>query len=455
VTVPHGVVTRSPGRGPAPIERVATTDLSNLVGGVPAPWHMAAVLRLRGPTLDLGAVREAVAARVVAVPRLRQRLHRVPFGCGRPIWVDDAAFDVRRHVHAIRCPPPGDERSLLDLVAHTVAQPLAGDRPLWRMVHVTGLDDGRDAVVVVLHHVLADGIGGLAVLGALVDGVEPTAETSFPRPAPTRSALRRDVGQRAIRAPGRLLGTLPGLAAARHELGRPTLAPASSLNRPTGSQRRYAVVRAPLPAIQAVAHATASTVNDVVLAGVAGALQHVLAERGEHPDRLIASVPISGRRTTTVDELGNAIGTMPVELPLWLHDRRQRLRRIAAATRRRKGQQRGSSAGLVQPLVRFLSLLGVWRWLIERQRLVNTFVTNLRGPPQPLRFLGAEVDDVVALGLVAGNVAVGFTVLSYAGNLTIAVVVDPEVVGDPQPLADALDAELVRLHASLVADTTT
>jgi diacylglycerol O-acyltransferase / wax synthase len=139
-----------------------------------------------GPGFDVAAAERALGGRVCAVPRLRQRLYRAPPGCGRPYWADDPAFDVRAHVRRVCCPPPGDERALLDVAAAELVRPLPRSRPLWSAAFVTGLADGGTGLVIVVNHVLADGVAGLAVLAALLDQPAPTAAAA-PAPAPTTS----------------------------------------------------------------------------------------------------------------------------------------------------------------------------------------------------------------------------------------------------------------------------
>ena len=150
----------------------------------PVPMQAGAVLMLdAGPDFDLAAAKATLAARITAVPRLRQRLVRAPLGCGRPIWVDDRAFDIEAHVRSVPCQPPGDEAALLELVTAIATRPLPWSRPLWSATFVTGLASGRVALIVVFHHVLADGIGGLAVLASLVDSAPGAASAPLPRPA--------------------------------------------------------------------------------------------------------------------------------------------------------------------------------------------------------------------------------------------------------------------------------
>lgn len=174
---------------------------------------------------------------------------------------------------------------------------------------------------------------------------------------------------------------------------------------------------------------------------MSGALNSLLARRGERVDHVVVSVPVSGRTEATVAQLGNQVGVIPVTLPTSGRPL-DRLASIADATREHKTGTRGASAALLAPVFRVLSTLGALRWLIERQHLVTTFVTNLRGPDAPASFLGSIVSEVVPLNAVTGNVAVAFAVLSYAGTLTMTVTVDVDSAPDSGILVDALQNEL-------------
>jgi hypothetical protein len=139
--------------------------------------------------------------------------------------------------------------------------------------------------------------------------------------------------------------------------------------------------------------------------------------------------------------LGNQVGVIPVKVPTSGRPL-DRLGLIAEVTRQHKTGTRGASAALLAPVFRVLAMLGVLRWLIERQHLVTTFVTNLRGPDTPVSFLGSIVSEVVPLNAVTGNVALAFAVLSYAGALTVTVTADVDAVPDSEVLVDALQDEL-------------
>ncbi len=489
------------------IDRATPDDLVALATDVgPAPMQVGAVLLLDAAAgVDPGAALAAIGDRLTSVPRLRQVLLPTPVGGGRPVWVDDAHFSPAHHLAHRRCPGPGDERALLRVAAEVVGTPLPRDRPLWRLTVVSGLRAGGVALVVAFHHVLADGIGGLAVLANLVDGapagspgpaspgsspaspaaspappapastslastspaVSPTssaapaaplASTSpaaparpFPQPPPGTGALRRDALRSRTRAVGRL-GVAAGrvrAALAQLRVGggeRPTRC---SLNQPTGAGRHFAVVRADVEQLRRRAHEHGATVNDVVLTAVGGALGTVLATRGEHVGELVVSVPMSARTSTTAAELGNDVGVVPVRIPT-AGDPAARLAAVAERTRAAKQTPRGASSAIVGPVFRLLAAVGVFRWFINRQRLVHTFTTNVRGPAEVLTFLGARITDVVALTITTGNVTVSFAALSYAGTLAVTIIADVDACPDLTALHHALSDELGRLGVDVV-----
>jgi diacylglycerol O-acyltransferase len=443
-----GVRTRPGGtrRQPLPaIERTSPSDLMQLASDLPgAPMQVAAVLVLGAASaLDLTAVRDAIGQRISAVPRLRQRLVRAPFGGGRPVWVDEPDFDTHDHVSTVRCPAPGDEVALLGVVADTVARRLPGSRPLWSATLITSLSDDRAALVVMIHHVLADGIGGLAVLARLVDGAPIAPDTDFPRPAPHPRALLLDASITRLHALAHLPAGYRRLRSALAALTRGSTAgpPRSSLNQPIGSGRCIAVTRADLASIHRVAHAHGATVNDVVLSAVTGALHAVLRHRGENVNRFVISVPVAARHQATDGRLGNQVGVMPVPVTV-AGDPDQRLTAIARTTRDRRPADPGASTALLGPAFRVLARLGSFRWIVDRQHLVTTMVTNLHGPDVRLSFLGAPIIEVLPISPITGNVTVGFAVLSYAGTLVLTVIADPKRCPDLPLLQARLQDEL-------------
>jgi diacylglycerol O-acyltransferase / wax synthase len=441
---------------PLTLDRASAADLMQFAtGDGRAAGHIGAVLVLdAAPGFSVEQARRVLGERIRTVPRLRQRLHRAPPGCGRPYWADDPRFDIDEHVRQVCCPPPGDQRALLDLAAAWLAEPLPRSRPLWSATFVTGLTDGGIGLLVIMDHVLADGIAGLAVLGALVDQLAETAPARaarFPAPAPRawelavdawRGRLRRagPAGPGAQRRPGGLRRIRQGMA----ELGGarlPHRLPMTSLNRPVGPQRRLDAVAVDLAGVRDLGHAHGGTVNDVVLAAVAGALRTLLAARGEHLDEVTITVPVAARRAASGGELGNQIGIMPVTVPA-TGDFGTRVTRTAEITRERKSRARGSSAALFVPAFLLLARTGLLHWFANHQRVVQTFVTNLRGPEGPLMFGGAAVQAIIPIPSTTGNVTVTFAASSYAGTLCITILSDPARMPDAPALAAALRREL-------------
>jgi diacylglycerol O-acyltransferase / wax synthase len=266
----------------------------------------------------------------------------------------------------------------------------------------------------------------------------------FPAPLPAVGTLAADAWAgraRRLAHPASSLCTIrQGLA----ELGGarpPSRLPRTSLNRPTGPRRRLDVVTADLAAVRDLGHEHGGTVNDVILAAVTGALRVLLASRGEQLDSVTVSVPVSARRHATSGQLGNQVGVMPVALPA-AGSLGGRITRIAVITQQRKTAAKGTSVALLGPLFRLLAATGLLRWFVNRQRLVHTFATNLRGPAQPLTFAGAPLRAIIPIASTAGNVPVTFAALSYAGTLWLTVLSDPDRAPDVETLTTALRQEL-------------
>lgn len=414
-----------------PMQRLSANDLTMLAtdkGQV--PMNIGAVLEFVG-VVDASSFVQTLAVRLMRIPRMRQRLLRPGLGAGRPLWVDADDFEALDHVHETQVPP-----------SDLVCRPLDPDRPLWALYWTA---NGSDlTVVIVVHHVLADGMGGLAALGALVDGV-PVPQAPRVLPPDTRQ-LRADAHQRRLSALKRAPQALREMVAGAREMGltaaRPKLLPASSILQPTSTRRDLRVVDVDLAPVVAAAHRDDVTVNDVILSAVAGCLAQLLARRGEHPPQVVVSVPVSGRQRST--DVGNEVGAVPIAVPTALN-REQRLTHVHRAMRRAKAERRGSSAAVLGPLFRTLAALGLGNYFVNHQRLVHSFATNLRGPSARLVISGTTLQRIVPIAINPGNVGVSFDVLSYAGRLTISVVACPRTVPEVDWVAETLRAELAAL----------
>jgi diacylglycerol O-acyltransferase len=214
-----------------------------------------------------------------------------------------------------------------------------------------------------------------------------------------------------------------------------------SWNQPAGTHRRLLLVRADLARAKAVAHAHGGTVNDVVLAAVAGGARRLLASRGElRPGMVLkASVAAAARDPADLAPTGNRAAVMVMPLPVGEPDPGRRLAQIARATRERKRYPP------IQPGGRFAQLAMVWA--MPRQRLVNLLISNLPGPPQPLYLAGARVLELFQIGVVQGNLTVEAGVLSYTGQLNFTILGDAGALPDLDTFADGAAEVLTQLGA--------
>lgn len=431
------------------IDRATTNDLVMLAidaHGEVAQCLGAVLVLSTGPGFDVDSLSRLIAERAVAVPRLGQRLQRVPPGCGRPVWLDDPLFDARRHITRRRCTGGDDEAALLRVAAAVMLEPLPDRRPLWTVVLVTGLSDGKVALIVVLHHMLADGLGGLAILDSLLDGVHSASIRRASERLPSVGLLALDAFRCRVRAVSRIPATLRTFPAALRSAGglHPPKVPDCSLLRPTGPYRRLAVARTDLEGIRAIAHLNDGTVNDVILAAVTGALRTLLTSRGETLDELTVTIPVDTRAGPAgTGQLGNDNTPLVVTLPSH-GGLPKRIRQISRTVRRARTSSTGPSlAAMFGPLFRVLAAVGAYRYYLRHQRRFHTIVSNLRGPSEVRTIAGSTVESIIPISVgELGNVAVTFVGLTYAGTLTITAIVDPAAFPDLPLLLSALQEEL-------------
>ncbi len=428
-------------------DRLSMADQNHLLGEAEhTPFHVIAVLQLEpGPLLDgdgrlrLEQIRTRIGRRLARAPRLRQIVHPGGPLTGPPFWIDDRQFNVARHVHAGSVPAPGTEAELLDVVANLGRQRLDRSHPLWEIRLLTGLASGRVALVLKLHHVIADGLAAIQLMASLFD-FDAEADDPPAAPGPLEAQPRRwdlmtdNIAGKAVGV-ARAIGALRRPAAVWRSAalaGRGAWdafafagrAPRSSLNQPVGGERRLAVSRFPLDEIKAIAHAHGGKVNDVFLTLVTGGLRALLIDRGEPVGEgsLLVSVPVSLRHD---NGLGNEVGMIIVSLPTGEPDAGAQLDRIVDATRRAKREQ-VPAVGTV--LASLTARMGLFQAISRHQRFVNLFVTNVAGPPMPVYVLGARLLDVVPVTSLAGNCPLGFAALSYDGWLAVTIIADADHV---------------------------
>jgi diacylglycerol O-acyltransferase / wax synthase len=450
------------------MERLTAQDLSMLwPDDIGWPQDIGALAVLDGgPLLDpdgrlrVQAVRLAIEARLRHVPRFRQRLYLPRRGLGWPLWVDAQDFDIADHIRVLPVPAPADEAQLLRTIEDLRRRRLDRSRPLWQMWFLTGLPDGRVGLYIRVHHAIADGAAGMATLGALFDAVPDPATAPGPpiTPAPVPSGrdlfadnLRRRAGElaRAMSALVRPVRTLRRVRAgwpAVHETLASERAPRSSLNRPIGPARRFAVIRARIDTVKRIAHGQGATVNDALMAAIAGGLRDLLHSRGERVDGVVlrAYVPVSLHRERPGLARGNRDGIMAISLPVGVPDPAFRLRLIAGETAQRKNRSRPAAGTLLRNRLAQRAFLR----LMARQRWANVYVANVPGPPVPLYLAGAALLELFPVVPLTGNLTLGVGALSYAGQFTITAVADRDSCRDVEVFADGVRNALRSLAAS-------
>lgn len=422
-------------------------------------------------------VRSLVAERLPLLPPFRWRLVEMPGGIGAPRWVEDAAFDLDRHVLLTTLPAPGSRADLERFVATVAGTPLDRDRPLWEMHLVDGLADGSIAVVSKLHHAFMDGGAGAEVMASLFD-LAPEADAPAPEDdwqpeqVPSWWRLLADAPGAALTRASRIPGTVARTAAGIGGLlgamfpsvdgGGPSTAPRTPFNGALTPHRVAVLADCSLTDVKRVKTAFEVSVNDVVLAAVASSLRAELGALGALDalgDRpLVAAVPISVRSAELEQGFGNQTSAMMVPLPAHLADPVERLRVIHdfATQTKERHQAMGSNlleswAALVPPWAisggsRAMGRLGLTRLVPP---VFNVIVSNVQGPPIPLYLAGAEVMATYPLGPLMEGAGLNVTVFSQRDTLHVGLVADPDLVEHPHAIADGLAAGVDELLARI------
>jgi diacylglycerol O-acyltransferase / wax synthase len=450
--------------------------------------HVGAVMVVDPSAAEMGddvatryfdRLRTVIEERIHLVPVFRRRVVRVPFGLHHPVWVEDPDFDLDHHLYRAGLPAPGGPAELAAFVAELAGRPLDPNSPLWEMHVVEGLESGHVAVVPKVHHALFDGASGVEVVASFLDAgpvaraVSSPARPWRPEPIPTDAELLGSAMSSLVRQPERAAGVLRRTVAAVHDLSErnrrlreeddltpppaPFRAPRTSLNGAISPHRRLSFTEVPLDDIRTVRRVFGGTVNDVVLAAVAGAVRRLLAERGERLEEpVVAMVPMSRRTESDRSTLGNKVSAMLVSLATQIADPVQRYTTIAAGTRLAKDQARVVSEELIQgwaqmafPALssRIARVAGNLRLFDHLPPLFNVLVSNIVGSDVALWCAGARLVALYPMGPIIEGVGLNVTVASYEGTLYVGILgcreLVPEIAHFGELLTDAF-AELVK-----------
>ena len=450
-----------------PPERLSALDASFLaVEGPSAHMHVgwAATFTppVDGPRPDFDDLFDHIAGRLGRAPRFRQRIAPDALGLNAPLWIDAEGFDPAQHIHRSAA------EDLSQLADAVLSEPLRRDRPLWEFWIADRLADGRIGLVGKAHHCMVDGIAAVE-LGSLLLDLEPDAGPApddpdwLPAPAPhalellARGAWDRTREQLDLlryplalaRAPFRLPGL--GLRSARALAGAMLpVAPTSPLNEPGSPDRHLATARRPLDELRAIRHAHGVTVNDVLLAGVAGALRRHAHRAEERPRDLKAMVPVNVRGDDA-DALGNRITFMFVELPASVADPLVRLRLIGEATRMRKesGVPEDADAALKALSYAPRPVQKAAAHALASPRVYNLVVSNIPGPRAPMYMAGCRLDDAYPVVPLSARHALSVGMTTIGDHVCFGLYADPETLPDSDALARDLDAALDELRATI------
>lgn len=431
--------------------------------------HVGGVAIFRPPEtgFDYDRLVKLIKGRIALVPRYRQRVRWVPGGLANPVWVDDDTFDVTYHVRRSALPKPGTEAQLRDVVGRIMSRPLDRSRPLWEMYLVEGLEGGRYAIISKTHYAMIDGINALDIGQVILDSEPVPRQVSIdewrPHREPSRAHLVGGAVSDFVRSPANVVEGIKhglsdmsrtaakigrsaaGLAAAAVTVARPT--PASPLNVDIGTHRRYATTALKLEDLKKIRKAHGGTVNDVVLAIVAGGLRSWLMTRGEAVGSratIRAMVPVSVRPSEAMAGLPETsqVAAFLVDLPVGELDPVVRLQRVAfdMAQHKEGGQLLGaeaivSIAGFAPPT---LHALGARAGSALSKRAYNLVVTNVPGPQTPLYAGGGLLlASYPVIPLTKGQaVSIGLT--SYHGGVYFGINADRDAMPDVDVLAQCL-----------------
>jgi WS/DGAT/MGAT family acyltransferase len=479
-------------------DRLTALDASFLyMEGATTPMHVGSlmVFQPRNGGFDYDRLVSLISNRLALVPRYRQCVREVPGRLANPVWVDDEDFDVSYHVRRSALPRPGSDEQLQEFVARIQSRRLDRRRPLWEVYLIEGLAGGRFAVVTKSHQALVDGINALDIAHVIVDGRsdgvdgkpdgEPVTKMWHPAREPSDVELIASAFVDAVRRPSQIAENVRGAITDIKAVGRPVFsavgalastvartavspAPASPLNAEIGEARRYVIVGTDLADFRTVRsrlalghYADEVTINDVVLATIAGALRSWLLTRGEavhNATTVRAMVPISVYDTNDDDaddtgRPGDKVTACFVDLPVGEPAASMRLHQIAFSMRQQieGGHAVGadSLAGLAGFASPTLHSLGARLGSAMSRRLFNLIITNVPGPQQPLYVGSARMLSAYPVVPLARGQAVSIGLTSYDGGVYFGLNGDRDAMPDldllGQCLVDSL-ADLVEIR---------
>jgi WS/DGAT/MGAT family acyltransferase len=436
--------------------------------------------RSGAPALDYDPLVDLVESRLSLVPRYRRKIREIPFGLGRPVWVEDSAFDITYHVRRSALPGPGTDEQLHELVARLASRPLDQTRPLWEMYLIEGLSNGRSAIFTKTHSALVDGDTALEIGHVILDaspsprGVADDAWVAPREPndkellagalthlaAQPREALEvfRDASSGALAVIGAAGKAVDSVVSAVRAAANG--APDSPLNARTSRNRRFDVVRTDLEDYRKIRKKFDCSINDVILAVVTGALRNWLLSRGEaltESTTLRAVVPMSvyvegvdGGRLEPASEVSSFLIDLPVGEPNPV----MRLSHISHATEANSKHRRGVRARTLVHLAGFapasLHAMSVRAASTFAEHTFNLVITNAPGPQTPMFIGGARMLEMYPVSPLLRNQASSIGITSYDGRVFYGLNADRDAMADIGVLAASVHESMEEMLGACI-----
>ncbi|MGX9791137.1 WS/DGAT/MGAT family O-acyltransferase [Mycobacterium sp. MMS18-G62] len=426
---------------------------------------VGAISVIEGPMPDSDKLTAGIAERVLKVPRFRQVLRTHLLDLGPPEWVDASNLDVSHHIHLAALPHPGDDEALFRFAADVMERRLDRERPLWECWIIEGLAEGRWAMLMKIHHCMADGIATMHIFSGLSDGGEGDTFA-------TKIRAANEPPDKPFSLPSVDLNPLNWASSAWHlansaasaaalaiqgavEIADGLLNPAaeSSLNGPVTTMRRYSAARVNLADVAQVCQKFGVTVNDVALAAITDSFRAALVRRGEQPRRnsLRTLVPVSIRSNDSKDVTDNRVSLMLPFLPVDKQDPVEQLQEVHRRLAKSKASGQRQAGGIVVAAMNMVPFpLTAWtvRALTKLpQRGVVTVATNVPGPRQRMRVMGQEVLRMYPIPPIALQLRSGVAIVSYADELVFGITADYDATPDVDELARGIEQGVARLLA--------
>ena len=452
------------------------------------PMHVAGLSIVEPPPGLKGSFYEVykahIGGRLHLFPVLHKKLIQVPWDIDHPLWVDDDAMDLDYHIRHLGLPRPGTMQQLEELVGRLHSNFLDRSRPLWEFYVIDGLADGQIAIYTKIHHAAVDGGAGMVLTQMMYDAtptprkVEPPPATAEKAGAPDGlkllGAAYKNMLSQHVSALQKIPDVLKAIAsvaapvlggATRLQIkGLPTLvAPKTMLNTSITSQRSFTARSLPLAEAKAIAKATETKLNDVVMAVCAGALRRYLLEKHGLPkEPLVAFVPVSLREAGNT-ESNNQVSGMLCSLATDIKDPVERLKAIHASSVEAKelsGKIKDATPRdfsiFGAPLV-IQNAIGLYGRSGLADRLpppANVCISNVPGPQTPLYLAGAKLLTLYPVSIPTHGMALNMTVQSYHGALDFGLTACRRNVPQLPKLADYLEEAMAELHEAVIGATT-